>query len=401
LVGLAIGCGSHGTAAPPRASLPLAGNAQLATAQQASKQIGQPELVAEFSNPMPTGVTVARSGRIFICIPRWADKTPFTVGELKQGQLVAFPDPDINRYDESDYANTFVSVQSVVVDPDDRLWVLDTGSINMGPTRPFGPKLVGIELHTNKVFQKIQFPPDVVLPTTYLNDVRFDMRRGKDGMAFITDSASKGPAGIIVVDIHSGKSWRRLSGHRSVMPEPNFVPQVEGQPLMVREPGKPPQPLTIGSDGIAISADGKTLYYTALAGHHLYSVSVDVLADQSKSEQDVEQTVQDLGDRGFASDGLETDDQNRVYLTDYENTAIRRRDADGQYRIVVQDPRLIWPDTLAVSRDGYLYFTVNQLNRGARFHDGQDLRQPPYALFRTKIDAGPVRLRLQSNQTVR
>jgi sugar lactone lactonase YvrE len=288
-----------------------------------------------------------------------------------------------------------------VVDPDDRLWVLDTGSINMGPTRPFGPKLVGIELHTNKVFQKIQFPPDVVLPTTYLNDVRFDMRRGKDGMAFITDSASKGPAGIIVVDIHTGKSWRRLSGHPSVMPEPNFVPQVEGQPLMVREPGKPPQPLTIGSDGIAISADGKTLYYTPLAAHHLYSVSVDALSDPNKSEQEVEQTVQDLGDRGFASDGLETDDQNRVYLTDYENTAIRRRDADGQYRIVVQDPRLIWPDTLSVSRDGYLYFTVNQLDRMPRFHNGQDLRQPPYALFRTKIDAGPVKLRLQSNQTVR
>jgi sugar lactone lactonase YvrE len=381
--------------------MPLVGNAQLATAQDASKQIGQPELVAEFPNPMPTGVTVAHSGRIFVCMPRWVDKTPFTVGELKQGRLVAFPDANINRYDELDYANTFVSVQSVVVDEDDRLWVLDTGSINMGPTRPFGPKLVGIELHTNKVFQKIQFPPDVVLPTTYLNDVRFDMRRGQDGIAFITDSASQGPAGIIVVDIHTGKSWRRLSGHRSVMPEPNFVPRVEGQPLMVREPGKPPQPLTIGSDGIAISADGKTLYYTPLAAHHLYSVSVDALADPNKTEQEVEQTVEDLGDRGFASDGLETDNQNRMYLTDYENNAIRRRDPDGQYRIVVQDPRIIWPDTLSVAHGGYLYFTVNQLDRMARFHDGQDLRQPPYPLFRVKIDAGPVRLKLQSNQTVR
>jgi hypothetical protein len=30
--------------------------------------------------------------------------------------------------------------------------------------------------------------------------VRFDLRRGKAGLAFITDSASKGPNGLIVVD---------------------------------------------------------------------------------------------------------------------------------------------------------------------------------------------------------
>jgi sugar lactone lactonase YvrE len=372
----------------------LINNAELAKAEDApSNIVGKLELVAEFDNPMPTGVTVSHSGRIFICVPRWADPTPFTVGELKKGKLAAFPDTYVNRYDETAYADTFVSVQSVVVDPDDRLWVLDTGSINMGPTRPFGPKLVGIDLATNRIFQKIQFPPNVVLPTTYLNDIRFDLRRGKGGMAFITDSASIGPAALIVVDLASGQSWRRLSGHPSVMADQNFVPRVEGQPLMVREPGKSPKPLTIGADGIAISADGKTLWYRPLASHHLYRVSVDALADPKISDDAVASTVQDLGDIGFASDGLETDSQNRLYLTDYENTAIRRRDTDGQIRVFVQDSRLIWPDTMSVANNGYLYFTVNQLDRGARFHDGQDMRKPPYPLFRVPIDAGPVQLR--------
>src|SRR5947207_7825865 len=137
------GCGSKGTAAPPRASMPLPSNdAQLAQANVGpAHNFGKLELVAEFSNPMPTGVTVAANGRIFVCIPRWVDPMPFTVAELRNGQLYAYPSAQINRYDEMNYANTLVSVQSVVVDPEQRLWLLDTGSVNMGTPRPFGPKL--------------------------------------------------------------------------------------------------------------------------------------------------------------------------------------------------------------------------------------------------------------------
>ena len=101
-----------------------------------------------------------------------------------------------------------MSVQSVVVDPDDRLWLLDTGSTEFGPTLPGGPKLVGVDLKTNKVFKTIRFPREVVLETTYLNDTRFDLRRGKGGVAYITDSSLKGPNGLIIVDLATGKRLR-------------------------------------------------------------------------------------------------------------------------------------------------------------------------------------------------
>jgi hypothetical protein len=54
---------------------------------------------------------------------------------------------------------------------------------------------------------------------------------------------------------------------------------------------------------------------------------------------------------------------------------------------------LLWPDTMSVAADGHLYVTANQLYRQARYQRGQDVRRKPYALFRTPIDAGPVRLR--------
>lgn len=144
--------------------------------------------------------------------------------------------------------------------------------------------MVCIDLKTDQIIKQILFPQDVALPTTYLNDVRFDLRRGEDGMAFITDSAQKGPNGIIVVDLASGDSWRRLHDHPSTKAEDlqTFLPIVEGRPFLESQPdGSVKQGAGIGSDGIAISADGKRLYYCPLGSRKLYSVNTDGLSDRS------------------------------------------------------------------------------------------------------------------------
>jgi sugar lactone lactonase YvrE len=135
-----------------------------------------------------------------------ADTGPqqFTVAELKNGEAVAYPDAAINRPSSDADPEALVSVQSVVVDPRDRLWILDTASPMFKPTAHGGPKLVCVDLDRNSAVQKILFPQDVALPTTYLNDVRGDLRCGDDGVAFITDSSDQGPNGIIAVDLASG-----------------------------------------------------------------------------------------------------------------------------------------------------------------------------------------------------
>lgn len=115
--------------------------------------------------------------------------------------------------------------------------------------------------------------------------------------------------------------------------------------------------------------------------------------NEQLSDAQVAETVVDHGEKGGASDGLESDSQNRVYLTNYEQNAITRRSPDGMYETLVHDPRVLWPDTLSVAQDGYLYFTANQLHRQPRYHNGQDLREKPYSLFRVRIDANPVTLR--------
>jgi sugar lactone lactonase YvrE len=364
--------------------------AQSGRAQDVAKEqvVGQLEIVATFNGPMPTGVTVSKDRRVFVNFPRWGDVVEYTVAEVKNGKTWAYPSAGINHFGEGDDpAGKLVSVQSVVVDPTgERLWILDTGSIQFGPVKAGGAKLIAVDLNTNQIVKTIVFPADVALPTSYVNDVRFDLHRGAQGTAFITDSTGNGPNGIVVVDLASGKSWRRLNDHPSTKPDAAFVPVVEGEILQVRLPGQPPARFAVGSDGIAISPDGKTLYYCPLTSRYFYSVSVDALADRNKSDADVASTVKDLGEKGGAGDGLESDGQGRVYLSDYEHNAIRRWSAQDGFETLAHDPRMLWPDTLSLASDGYLYFTANQVERQGAFHNGKDLRQKPYVLFRLKVD---------------
>lgn len=144
------------------------------------RPVGDLEQVHAFTGPMPTGVTVSDSGRVFVCFPRWGDDVPATVVELRGGEEVPYPSLAVNTPDGDDDASAFVSVQSVVVDPMDRLWVLDTGSPQFQPTSPGNPKLVCFDLLRDEAVRTITFDPSVALPTTYLNDVRFDLRRARE-----------------------------------------------------------------------------------------------------------------------------------------------------------------------------------------------------------------------------
>ncbi len=63
---------------------------------------------------MPTGVMVHR-GESSVNFPKWGGKVDFTAAEVKQGKAVAYSDASVD-------AEHLISVQSVVVDPRDRLY---------------------------------------------------------------------------------------------------------------------------------------------------------------------------------------------------------------------------------------------------------------------------------------
>lgn len=81
-----------------------------------------------------------------------------------------------------------------------------------------------------------------------------------DGTAYITDSSDQGPNGIIVVDLDSGESWRKLHDHPSTKAEKldTFLPVVEGRPFLEHKPDGTANP------GAGMGADGTRLYYCPL-----------------------------------------------------------------------------------------------------------------------------------------
>lgn len=64
----------------------LAAGAAISIAAQATAQEATSapliEQVATFDGAMPTGVTVAPNGRIFVNFPQWGDNAPFTVADV-------------------------------------------------------------------------------------------------------------------------------------------------------------------------------------------------------------------------------------------------------------------------------------------------------------------------------
>ena len=180
-----------------------------------------------------------------------------------------------------------------------------------------GPKLVGIDLTTNEIFQTIVFPVTVAYADSYLNDVRFDLRpsitaSGK-GVAYITDSSSEGRNGIVIVDLGTGKSWRHLDRLSKVHPVDQAVPYVQGIPLYQCPPGQPYSYTSFGADGIALSADGNTLYWKTVAGRYLFSIPTVRLRDDGPySEILAEEAVVQHTETGI-SDGMETDTNGFIY----------------------------------------------------------------------------------------
>ena len=379
------------------------------------------EVVHLYNDLFPVGIAVSSTGRKFSNYPRSLDpdNIAYTVAELVSNTTErTHPSAEINsppggaiNYTTTppsgaNYPNYFIGVQSVVIDPKDRLWILDTGraatpeGVNV-PSTPGGPKLIGINLTNNTVFQTILFPPTVAYSDSYLNDIRFDLRpsvtaSGK-GIAYITDSSQEGRNGIVMVDLGTGESWRHLDNTPEVRGTRGFVPFVWGE--AVYSLPAPGQIITFagdfGSDGIALSADGETLFWTAVGSRTLYSISTERLRDRSlTSEILAEASVVSRGEKGL-SDGMETDSNGLVYAGNIENNAINiYNPANGTVQVFARDPRLGWTDTFAVANDGYVYFTENQLWRTKSYYPGTDRRVKPYVLFRAKCPGNGTKVNL-------
>ncbi len=318
--------------------------------------------VAGFDHQV-TGVAITADGRRFVNFPRWTDDAPVSVAEvLPDGSFRPYPDARWNewrnaRANELPVADHFVCVQSIVPDGQGNLWVVDPGAPGNEKILPGAPKLVKIDLATNQVTKVIAIPGDVALQGTYLNDIRFS----PDGrMGYVTDSGTRGA--IIVVDLQSGKSWRALDGSPTPQVDKTVKVTLDGRPL-VRPDGRQP---TFAADGIAISNDGRTLYWQALTGRTLYAIDTAQLRD-GISDQDRVRAVRTVA-QTQVTDGLWMSKAGTLYLTSPTDYSIKRLNG-STVETVLTDKRLRWPDTFSEGADGRLYVTASHIQDTFFFND--------------------------------
>ena len=349
--------------------------------------------VASFGHQV-TGITASRDGRLFVNFPRWSEDAPVSVAELKDGKPVPYPDEGWNawrnaRADELSPKDHFVCVQSVVVDAQDRLWVVDAAAPAMAHVIKDGPKLVGIDLKTNKVIKTIPFDSTVALQGSYLNDVRIS----PDGKtAYLTDSGAEGA--LIVVDLDGGSAKRLLAGDPTTMPDKSVTVTYDGKPLR-RPDGRG---VTFAADGIALSPDGKTLYWQAIKGKTLYSLPTDALTGwaasslvpDALSDKSLSGKVTRVGENGVADGLLIARRDGRMYVTSPQDDSVKVRDlskADAALTTLVKDPQLRWPDTFSEGPDGTIYVTTSHIQDSADYKPGAPVSLPT-ELWAIKPGAG-------------
>ncbi|WP_448606738.1 SMP-30/gluconolactonase/LRE family protein [Paenimyroides ceti] len=335
--------------------------------------------VAETGAHQPIGVSVSGDNRLFVSFP---NKEPYKYGlaEITSGRQIAYPDMKWNST-EGNETEHFVNVQDIYVDTDDYLWVLDSKPASKNSV--FGEdkkedkegkfKLLQIELKTNRVKKAYLFE-DLDRSKSALNDVRVDTEKA---LAYLSDP---GQSAIVILDLKTGKTRIVLQNDPSTVAEKDFVLSYEGKEMR----DKNGNPFQSNVNGIALTKDNKYFYYRPINTLYLYRIETRYLADHNLSAEKLSGYVENMGKTSVCH-GMVADKKGNIYLTSSMDYSIKYLTPEGELHTLIQDEELIWPDSLGIGTDGYLYFSCAQVNRLPQWNEGKDRASLPYKIFKIKL----------------
>jgi hypothetical protein len=320
------------------------------------------ETVADLDLP-PGNIAVSEQGRIFFTFHPEA-KPEVNVAELVEGEPLPYPK---NLPDELAYQ----SVLSLRVDRENRLWILDNAHHGRGT-----PRIIAVDLAADRVVHHHDFASSIAGLGSHLNDFQVS----PDGSTIYIADASilrKNPA-LVIYDV-AGKSARRvLEGHESVVPD-DYVPVVQGRRMVV---------LGIfavrpGVDSIALDRKGEWLYFAPVTDDYMHRVKRIDLDNPALSAPELAERVERFAQKTM-SDGITTDNEGNIYLSDADESAIVLMEPSGRLRTLIKDPKLRWPDGFSFGPDGWLYVTCSALHEVIMRSPSHVKSKGPYQIYRFK-----------------
>jgi sugar lactone lactonase YvrE len=333
------------------------------------------------------GAKVDSKGNIYVSTARWGGpEVPATLSKLvkKDGQWVLQPFPSR----EANAVGDRKGLQAVLgfeIDRNDVMWILDQGHVAGKPSEPGAEKLVLWDLKANREIQRYEFSDaDSDKKCSFLNDIAVD---NDTGFAYITDSGIfcdplKG--GLIVYDSKKNRARRVLDATAWTNDE-KFTFVINGRSVLKKSP------MRTGADGIALSGDKKTLYWTNLTGNRLLALPTALLRNFKTSEQALNKAVKVVATLPSNTDGMTSDRANNLIMTALTLNGLMLRDAKGgKVNKWIELPNAEWPDTLAWGPDGDLYVVTNHLHSWV---DGDmnfdNPPQPNFRIWRIKTPRKP------------
>ncbi len=318
------------------------------------------------TSPEPIGnLAVSADGRVFYTIHPESRPTGAKLLEWVDGVPRAFPSDDAQ--------SLFETPLGVAVDRQNRLWTIDHGNHGTGKAR-----LLAFDLSTGEVVHDHVFDSSIAQLGSFLQDLQVD---STGEHVFIADvSFWRKNAGLVVYDVESGKARRVLDSD----------PSVSAQDWLIRNPTKDMVffgvvVLKPGVDGIAIDRSDEWLYYGAMAHDTMYRIKVADLLDDSLSPGALAARVEAVGAKPL-NDGLSTDNDGNLLITDVEHSAVIRMKPDGELTTLIRSDRIRWADALSYGPEGWLYVADSAIPDQMLQSKAHIAARAPYYIFRFKPD---------------
>lgn len=322
------------------------------------------EVVADLPFP-PGNIAVSADHRIFFTFH--PDGFPsYNLAELVDGKAQPLKfNSDTNIQTET--------VLSMRIDQQNRLWLLDLANHGTGT-----PQILAIDLATMNVVHHHIFSSEIAPTGSHLNDFQVDAAGKK---IYIAEASILGldPA-IVVYDVESKTARRLLEDHDSVEPD-FYIPNVEGIKMLIFGVFA----IRPGVDSIALDRSGEWLYFAPVTDEYMHRIRVDDLSNVHLDEDELASRVEQFALKTM-SDGITTDNEGNIYISDLEHSAITKLDAKGKLSTVIKDTKLRWPDGFSFGPDNWLYVTASSLQHVIGKPASYVEQKGPYQIFRLKME---------------